>query len=380
MFHDINSFINLLDFPLAIWEENNFNIIHYNISFKDSIYNGSNDIRKVFSKIEFENLISNSIYKFDYNCKFKKRNNIPFEFFLHKIDDKNYLIYGMNILRVKEQEFMMKSFGKIQKENEFLKEKMEKDALEMATTIQKSLLPIPTIVTENFSITSFYQAAVSVGGDWFNYFLDGNTAHIYIGDITGHGFAPALLTAVISGVFEKHCMLAINLKKNFSCPIAILNDFNEVLIKLSKQNFMMTMLAMVISNEKMDIYSYSAAHNFPFLIKKSQWDGNSPLVVESIVNTGNRLGHSKEVFFKEKHTQTQIGDIIFAYTDGIVEGISNKEEFGVKKLKKLLMKHYSVKGISHAEIMENIKTEILTSFDSSILEDDISAISIEILS
>lgn len=379
MFSDYKSLIDLFDFPLAVFEKNHFNIVYYNKFFAESLNIDSANLKDIFLNIDFEKIFLENKMSFEYNCKLNKRKNIPFEFFISEIDQKNFLIYGINILKVKENESFMKSFMKVQKENSLLKDKIENNAIEMASMIQKSLLPLPSIITKNFSISCFYQPSISVGGDWYNYFLEEDLAHVYIGDITGHGVAPALLTGVIAGVFQKHCMTSISLKKEFSNPKCILNDFNEILFKFCNQKFLMTMLAMVISKNKLNIISFSAGHNFPLIIKKSAWSGKEPLEIKPILNSGNRLGYKIDLEIMEKELELNAGDIIFAYTDGIVEGISKGTELGMKKLIKILQKNFANKEILNEKIMENIKNDILNTFDSKILEDDISAIAIELL-
>lgn len=379
MFQNIKKFSNNFDFPIAIFDMKKNKLKISNLAFDVGNQQESKEIHKIFHKIDILKFINENLSKFEYEWVLNKRKNIPFEFFINKIKSNEILIYGINLLRVKEQEYIMKAFSKMQNENELLKEKIELEALGMATTIQKSLLPTSPVHNAHFSIASFYKSALHVGGDWFNFFLEDRTANIYIGDITGHGFAPALLTAVISGIFEKHCMLAINENKKFDSPTVILKDFNETLLKMSKQSFMMTMLSLVISKDEMNVYTYSAAHNFPFVIKRSNLQNNIPLTIEALPNSGKILGSEKDLFFKGQLKGIQSGDVIFAYTDGLIEGLSKGEQIGTKKIKEILKKHFSVAYLNINDVMQNVKNEVLNMLDSRILEDDISAIAIEIL-
>ncbi|WP_186646311.1 PP2C family protein-serine/threonine phosphatase [Fluviispira vulneris] len=370
--------IQSINIPIAIFNTTNLDIVYKN-SYFEEIFKGLNDnLLNVFLNFDINSVMSLSEKKFDYQCTFKKIKNVPYEFHINKIHDNLSIIYGFNNMKIKENEHIMNSYSKMVNEYNLLKEKQLKDSLEMASSIQKSLLPRPNLNLKNFNISSFYQAAVSIGGDWYNYFVNENEAHIYIGDITGHGIGSALLAGVVTGIFEKHLLKIINENVTPEDPIQLLNDFNKIILKLSNQKLVMTMLALVISSENMNITSYSAAHNPPILLKRSKLKESGQIEIKLIGSIGSKLGYSENLNISAQKLDLAVGDVVFAYTDGLIEGLSKGEEYGLKKLKETLKKYFSM-NLPLEEVMHKVKDAILSEFDSTVLEDDISAIAIEII-
>ena len=84
----------------------------------------------------------------------------------------------------------------------FIQNKMDEDrkSLELASHIQRSLLPIRSIVTPRGFYTSFWRPVDAVSGDLFEAVPFGVGCYLYIlGDIQGHGTSAALaMTAVQS--------------------------------------------------------------------------------------------------------------------------------------------------------------------------------------
>ena len=53
-----------------------------------------------------------------------------------------------------------------------------------------------------FEIANHFEAATECAGDWWNYYiLPNNKLLILLGDVTGHGTASAILTAVVKDIF-----------------------------------------------------------------------------------------------------------------------------------------------------------------------------------
>jgi len=74
-------------------------------------------------------------------------------------------------------------------------ERMERD-IEVARTIQQGLLPSEPPKVEGFDVAGWNQPADETGGDYFDWqpLADGRVA-VMLGDVTGHGIGPALVTA-----------------------------------------------------------------------------------------------------------------------------------------------------------------------------------------
>lgn len=79
--------------------------------------------------------------------------------------------------------------------------KMQQDnEIELAATIQKSLVAFPNRVP-NVEISRHYIPAEQMSGDWVAVFYndENRTLRFYLGDASGHGIAPSIVTAVVAG-------------------------------------------------------------------------------------------------------------------------------------------------------------------------------------
>src|SRR5690606_7160408 len=79
----------------------------------------------------------------------------------------------------------------------------------------------------------------------------------------------------------------------------------------------------------------SAGHNPPWLLKKGA-DGGYTL--KSLTVVGQRLGEGRDVPpFEEKVVDVAAEDVLFLYTDGLLEGKNLADEmFGKKRVRKIV--------------------------------------------
>ena len=77
-------------------------------------------------------------------------------------------------------------------------------SLEITGTIQKGFLPRTHVYRdERLSLVGLYQAADQASGDWWWHQKHGADSHcVLVGDVTGHGAGPAMLTASMAAAFR----------------------------------------------------------------------------------------------------------------------------------------------------------------------------------
>lgn len=213
---------------------------------------------------------------------------------------------SFNSMSQKIAELLEDTVKKTQLENE----------LQIASTVQKTLIPQSELLTPQFNLFSHYQAASQCGGDWWGYFYTQNKLAFMIADATGHGLPSALMTASARSCFSVMEELAAN-DPHFSCsPSAMLRFANRVIYDASHGQMMMTFFVGVIDFEKMKLTYSSAGHNPPWLFQKNQ-----SFKLKSLVAEGVRLGEVQlATEFEERSVEIGLGDLIFLYTDGLIEG------------------------------------------------------------
>jgi sigma-B regulation protein RsbU (phosphoserine phosphatase) len=205
--------------------------------------------------------------------------------------------------------------------NELVREHIDKvrieDELMIASTVQQNLIPPTDFQNKMLEIFSHYQSALQCGGDWWGFFGVGNKVAIMIADATGHGFPSALVTASARSCFSiMHKLAQEDPEFSFS-PSAMLSYANRAVFDAAGGKIMMTFFVGVMDFKEKKITYSSAGHNPPWLFRQN----GDQYELKSLNTIGQRLGEVRDLnSFEEKTAEMKQGDIIFLYTDGLIEG------------------------------------------------------------
>ncbi len=206
--------------------------------------------------------------------------------------------------------------------------------LAIASTVQQTLIPPPEYRNENILIRSHYQSAAECGGDWWGFFGVGNHVCMMIADATGHGLPSALITAAARSCFSVMHKLAQEDPDFTYSPGSMLAYANRVVHDAANGQINMTFFIGVVDFTKAELTYASAGHNPPWLFKK---DGDR-FSLKSLTANGQRLGEARDVPpYEEKTQPLSPGDMLFLYTDGLMEGKDKAgEQYGKKRTRKLV--------------------------------------------
>lgn len=255
----------------------------------------------------------------------------------------------------------------------FLEDQREQERIQAelrtARLIQKNLLPKEEDLKGlPFGTASFYQPASECGGDWWHTFsLPDQRLLVLIGDVTGHGTASALLTAVVKGYCE-----SFRRRAGIS-PAQVLRELNEVVRNSSDSSHLMTMFCAIIDRETSNIVFANAGHNFPFLLSSRT---DSPHLVRRLLSRGHRLGFKEDAEYVESEIRIEPGDCLFLFTDGLTEG---KDEGGVQFSEKKLAE--ILRGLvdkSPGTIVTFVAQSALEFFGGAPQDDDIAFLSVKV--
>lgn len=231
------------------------------------------------------------------------------------------------------------------------KARVEKE-IEIARTVQQSLFPPASLKNQRMDIVSHYISASECGGDWWGYFHTAHNHVFAIADATGHGLPSALMTAAARSCFS---VIEKLIRDNHFLmnPAEILKIANRVVYDSARGKIMMTCFIGIFDFEQKELVYSNAGHNPPWLISPDKQSK-----ISSLVASGVRLGEAPEVSqpFEVKRTPFGKGDLLFLYTDGLLEG-ANKDgkTFGKKRARAVLEK------LCRAPI-EQIKDQLLKEF------------------
>lgn len=265
--------------------------------------------------------------------------NLEYKISVNTRDELEFLARQFNIMTERLAEAQ-----KIMLEQERLKYE-----LDIATSIQNSLIPqkIPSI--KGISISAYYKSAKEVGGDYYDFFkLDNNRLGFIIADVSGKGVPGAMVMVMVRSILRSQVYA------NKTAFHTLVNT-NKLIYNDIREGMFVTAFYGIIDASQLLLQFVNAGHN-PLIILRAGTDR-----CETFTEPGIPLGiQSPEVFeqaLRGKFLKLQKGDLIIQYTDGITEARnSNKDEYGLKRLTEIVIKNRQVRSdILIKEIIKDVK-------------------------
>ena len=235
-----------------------------------------------------------------------------------------FLATGLDITERKEAE------QKVKKANAELAQLTERlqGEVNLAATLQRSILPPPSIDLPGVQGQATLLTSSEVGGDYYDYYkVAGYHSILLIGDVSGHGVAAGTMVgAAKAGVYPL-------VHEGITNPVEILNSLNETMRATAQQSLLMTMACLSLDARTGKLVFANAGHVLPYLLRRNaqQW--------EMLEASGLPLGKSTDSDYSSTAIELtlEVGDRLFLYTDGLVEEESpSGEVFGYDRLEALL--------------------------------------------
>lgn len=229
-----------------------------------------------------------------------------------------------------------------------VQEKVMQAELKLASEIQKNLLPSPIPEIPGYETAAFSSPATQTGGDYYDCIITRpGVAIVAIGDVTGHGAGPALITASSRAYFRA------TLNKNDELP-EILHQVNTLLCRDMYSGHFVTLAILKLDTESHRCHYLSAGHA-PTLLVRHNGD------VETIPSQGIPLGMDNPIVFDDKNEIVLLpGDMIAMFSDGCYEAKNKKgESFGLETLTDLLRENRHMLAGEITEIIQKAVYEFL---------------------
>ena len=242
--------------------------------------------------------------------------------------------------------------------------------MSVAAELQWSLLPPLTFGTEGIVISGLLEPAYEVGGDSFDYAVNGDHAYLGLFDMMGHGLEAASLSSVVVGAYRSARRKLLDLPETYV-------QIDRALAELTggEGGFATGLLAELRLDE--GLFSFiSAGHLSPLLLREGKVVKNltaRPALPFGFANLV-AAGRSPEAI-PVSTEQLQPGDRIIAFTDGVVEARRGMEFFGVDRLGDFVAREDSAGQIA-PETLRRLTQAILEHQDGA-LQDDATAMLIE---
>jgi sigma-B regulation protein RsbU (phosphoserine phosphatase) len=199
--------------------------------------------------------------------------------------------------------------------------------LQRAHDIQTLMLPQDNPMESVLNIEAISIPAKEVGGDYYDYFpFSDHQLLLAIGDVTGKGVPAALMMATIKAALQIRTESTTDVREIMTSLDKLICD------QAPRSKQYMTLFLGIIDVHAQTITYCNAGHNFPYIISPSNGE------LRYLENSSLPLGFIKEDTYPS-HTHTFLEeDILFFYTDGIIEVMDeNRELFGYPRLEDLLL-------------------------------------------
>lgn len=244
------------------------------------------------------------------------------------------------------------------------KERLESE-LTIAREVQNQLFPKDVPFTKTLELKGVCNPARMVSGDYYDFMsLSEYSLAFAIGDVAGKGISAALLMAAIQSTMRTQLgSLPANGRSALSTAQLVANLNRQLYATTSPEKYATFYFAMYEEDTHSLTYT-NAGHLSPMLLR----DGN----FEMMGSTGTVVGAFPFASYKEKTVVLEHGDMLVAYTDGIVEPENEYGEmFGEDRLKDLVHKFAHTDS---SEIIARSMEAVVQWTGSSELQDDMTMV------
>src|SRR6188768_1453272 len=220
--------------------------------------------------------------------------------------------------------------------------------LEIASDVQQFLFPDKLPNTDVLKIEASYLPHDMVGGDYYDYIpINKNQFLICVADVSGKGIPAALMMSNFQASLRTLLRQTPNIRD-------IIEALNFQVLENTKGEKFITFFAAIYDIHLRTMVYVNSGHNPPILIDKK--NGIRLLEEGSTV-----LGAMHPLPFLNEGFITDLEDfLIFCYTDGLTETLSEKgEEFGVEALI-----DYFKQDITYNKDLKTIHQDIIVALDT----------------
>ena len=198
--------------------------------------------------------------------------------------------------------------------------------LEAAKNIQSAALPRvfpPFPERKEFELFATMEAAKEVGGDFYDFYMIGDTLAFLIADVSGKSISGAMFMMKAKEIIRSYADSGLS-------PAGIFTLANEALCEGNDTDMFLTAWMGFIDLKTGAVQVANAGHNPPVLIR----DGKAEYVN---LKPGLMLAGMEGMIYKDQNLQLKKDDILYLYTDGVTEAMNEDGQlYGEARLLKLL--------------------------------------------
>ncbi|MBN2322564.1 MAG: SpoIIE family protein phosphatase [Spirochaetes bacterium] len=235
--------------------------------------------------------------------------------------------------------------------------------LELAATLQKSLIPEPPAQDGRLRFAFHYEPMGHVGGDYYDVVdIDDSKKGVFLADVSGHGVSSAFIAAMLKISFR-------NYAPGCGSPAKVLKRLNREYCNVIQTGDYVTAFYAVFDTSNNSIVYSGAGHPRPICRHRKK-------NISFLSSEGFFIGMFEDADYDDSVIDFVEGDRFLAYTDGIIEAYSSQknEQFGEKRLLESFGMH---DGRSLPVMLQRIIEDVKRFMHKSSFYDDLAMIAVE---
>ena len=241
------------------------------------------------------------------------------------------------------------------------RERMARE-LQIARNIQMGMVPHEFNLEEDIDLYALIRPAREVGGDLYDFFVQGRKLYLCIGDVSGKGIPASLLMAVARAMFRVVARQELP-------PEEIARRINDTVAEKNEQMIFVTMFIATIDLTTGAMDYCNCGHNPPVLLS-----GCEPAFLDCTANTA--IGIMPDFDFEGQRLDDIRDKVLFLYTDGLNEAENAAhEQFGNERMLAVLGREPFQDTRS---LVERINLAVATHVDGAEANDDMTLLCLKI--
>lgn len=207
--------------------------------------------------------------------------------------------------------------------------------------------------------------AKEVGGDLYDFYVDGKYLYFILGDVSGKGVPAALLMAITIAVFRS--------SKNSNLRISdIVSNINNTFAESNNDLMFVTVLAGKLDMETGHLVYCNGGHNPMLLVGP---DGTANYVkCRADVACGIMEGFQ----FHDQEIDIQKGSTLFVYSDGVTEAErADKAQYSEERFAKWAEDKCKDGSLSCQDLVESLEQDVKAFTEGNEQSDDITVVAIK---
>ena len=197
--------------------------------------------------------------------------------------------------------------------------------LNLARRVQADLLPSAETISPYVDFSAECISAWQVGGDFCDVFhVPEDRTALVLGDVSGKGISAALLMALVHGAIH-----SVSWTRSTQDHVSATRELNTLLCKKTAAERFTSLFWGYFDPQRSTIQFINAGHLPPLLLRKTDRE----LKIHKLETGGPVIGLLPGVHFQQGEEYVAPGDLLVAFSDGVVEATSpTGEEFGEGRL------------------------------------------------